>query len=112
MRNKSKSESMRESESIRAQISVAIFLLGSLTVSLLADLEMMGVFAEWGVPGIPLFFVWIFSYCSFYLGYLKGAAFSLFYTLLLWYALFNPFNGALLVICVCLAYYVYLGLTG
>ena len=96
---------------MRTQISVAIFLFGSLIVSLLGDVGVWGVFEEWGVPNLPLFFVWIFSYCSFYLGYFKGALFSLFNSLLLWYVLFNPFYGALLVICIFLAYYIYLELT-
>ena len=94
----------------RATEAVLIFFVGYIMLVPLAEYGLLDIFDKWNVPGLPIVFVlftaWYYLNTTFNKS-LIGSALS---CLFLWYFLSSPLNAAILLICVFLAYYIYLEL--
>lgn len=94
----------------RATESVLIFFVGYIMMVALAQYEVFTIFDRWDVPGLPILFLIFTAYNYLYVSLVKGALGAVIYCLFLWYFFSNPLNALILLICVCLAYYIYLEL--
>jgi len=96
--------------------ALLIIFVGCITLVPLGEYGLLDIFDKLGMPKAPIIFVLFtalnylnFSFC---IALIRGALYTLFYL----YFISNPLNGAILLICfflcIFLAYYFYLKLTG